>query len=286
MELTRRNFLQAAAGTAAMVLAAGSARAQEKKGKGKRIKQSLAWWCFGRRGLKPEQLVREAASIGYASIEMPPRDQWDRIRDAGLAIAVIVGHRSLTDGLNRRENHSRIEDELSKNIELAVQYEIPGLVCFSGNRRGLPDDEGADITAEGFKRVAKKAEEKGVTLCMELLNSKVNHPDYQCDHTAWGVSVCKKVNSPAVKLLYDIYHMQIMEGDLIRTIRDNIKYISHFHTAGNPGRRDLDEQQEIYYPAVMRAIADAGYQGYVGHEFTPKGDVIEAMRKTFALCDV
>jgi hydroxypyruvate isomerase len=203
-----------------------------------------------------------------------------------MRVAITGGHRSLTDGLNKRSNHGRIEQELLEKMDVAAENDIPSLICFSGNREGLSDEEGIEIVAEGLSRVAKAAEEKGVTLCMELLNSKVNHPDYQCDHTDWGVEVCKRVNSPRVKLLYDIYHMQIMEGDLIRTITDNIQYIGHFHTAGNPGRRDMDEEQEIYYPAVMRAIADSGYDMYVGHEFVPKGDPIEAMRTAFKLCDV
>ena len=250
-----------------------------------RIKQSIAWWCFARR-VEPMELIKKAAQIGYASIEMLPREYWDAVLDHGMKIAIIGGHGTLTDGLNRRENHNRIEEELSRNIELAAEYGIPSLICFSGNRRGLPDDEGIQITAEGLRRVAKMAEEKGVQLCLELLNSKVNHPDYQCDHTWWGVEVCKAVNSPAVKLLYDIYHMQIMEGDLIRTIKENIDYIGHFHTAGNPGRHDLDDEQEINYRAVMKAIAETNYTGFVGHEFTPKGDPIEALERTFSLCDV
>ena len=250
-----------------------------------RIKQSIAWWCFARR-VEPMELIKKAAQIGYASIEMLPREYWDAVLDHGMKIAIIGGHGTLTDGLNRRENHDRIEEELSRNIELAAEYGIPSLICFSGNRRGLPDDEGIQITAEGLRRVTKMAEEKGVQLCLELLNSKVNHPDYQCDHTWWGVEVCKAVNSPAVKLLYDIYHMQIMEGDLIRTIKENIDYIGHFHTAGNPGRHDLDDEQEINYRAVMKAIAETNYTGFVGHEFTPKGDPIEALERTFSLCDV
>jgi hydroxypyruvate isomerase len=251
-----------------------------------RIKQSVCFWGFNRGGVTPEQLIKEAAKIGYASVEMAGRQYWSLIRDNGMRVAITGGHRSLTDGLNKRANHDRIEQELLENMDIAVENDIPGLICFSGNREGLPDDEGIEIVAEGLNRVAKAAEEKGINLCMELLNSKVNHPDYQCDHTAWGVEVCKRVNSPRVKLLYDIYHMQIMEGDLIRTITENIQYIGHFHTAGNPGRRDLDEDQEIYYPAVMRAIADSGYDMYVGHEFTPKGDPVEAMRTAFKLCDV
>lgn len=251
-----------------------------------KIKQSFAWWCFARGGVDPNRLIEAAAEIGYASIEMLPQEHWDKVREKGMKIAIIGGHGTLTDGLNRRENHSRIEEEILKNLELAKKYEIPGLICFSGNRRGLSDEEGAEITAEGLRRVAKAAEEAGVNLCLELLNSKVDHPDYQCDHTAWGVKVCQKVGSPRVKLLYDIYHMQIMEGDLIRTIRNNIQYIGHFHTAGNPGRRDMDETQEIYYPAVMRAIAETGYNLYVGHEFIPKGDPIEALRKAYETCRV
>ncbi len=285
--MSRREMLRAtgkvlAGAAAAAALAPGASECRAQEGKG-RIKQSLCWWCWARK-LKPEKLIAEAKAIGYASIEMAPRQHWDAIREAGLAIAIVGGHGTLTNGLNKRENHARIADELLQNIELAVQYQIPSLI--SGNRHGASDEEGIEVCAEGLARVVKVAEEKGVTLCMELLNSKVNHKGYQCDHTDWGVKLVKRVNSPAFKLLYDIYHMQIMEGDLIRTIRNNIEHIGHFHTAGNPGRHDLDDQQEIYYPAVLRAIADTGYQGYVGHEFTPKGDPIEAMRTTFKLCDV
>src|SRR5262249_13052638 len=162
------------------------------------------------------------------------------VREAGLKIVTMGGHQSLSDGLNKRENHDRIEREINKNLETAVKWEIPALIVFSGNRNGLDDEKGKEITAEGLRRVANAAEDAGVTLVLALLNPKVDHADYQCDHTAWGVDVCKMVNSPRVKLLYDIYHMQIMEGDVIRTLRDNIDYIGHFHTAGNPGRHDLD----------------------------------------------
>jgi hydroxypyruvate isomerase len=283
--MKRRGFLERGI---SMALIGGfglaSSEAVERKPKG-RIKQGFAWWGFAR-DVDPKKLIAEAKAIGYVAVDMPPRDQWDRIRETGLVISSIGGHGSLTDGLNNKANHDRIEQELRRNIETAVQYGIPCLICFSGNRRGISDEEGIENTAEGLRRVAKFAEEKKVTLVLELLNSKVDHPDYQCDHTWWGVEVVKRVNSPAVKLLYDIYHMQIMEGDLIRTIRNNIKYIGHFHTGGNPGRRDLDDQQEIYYPAVMRAIADSGFDGYVCHEFIPKGDPIKALRAAFETCDV
>jgi len=251
-----------------------------------RIKQSVCYWCFIRNGVTPEQVIKESAKIGYASVEMPPQEYWNMVRDNGMVIATLVGHSSLTDGLNKRSNHNRIEQEILENLDIAVKNGVPGLICFSGNRQGLSDEEGLEATAEGLIRVAKAAEEKGVNLLLELLNSKRDHKDYQCDHTPWGVEVCKLVNSPRVRLLYDIYHMQIMEGDLIQTIRDNIQYIGHFHTAGNPGRRDMDEEQEIYYPAVMRTIANSGYDMYVGQEFVPKGDPIEALRTAFKLCDV
>jgi hydroxypyruvate isomerase len=251
-----------------------------------RIKQSVCSWCFCRDGVTLDQIIEEAAKIGYASVEMPGTEYWSMIKDKGMCIATIIGHGSLGNGLNKRSNHDRIEQELLKNIDIAAENDIPTLICFSGNREGLPDDEGIEIVAEGFSRVAKVAEEKGVNLSLELLNSKVNHKDYQCDRTPWGVEVCKRVNSPRVGLLYDIYHMQIMEGDLIRTIKDNVQHINHFHTAGNPGRHDLDEEQEIYYPAVMRAIADTDYDLYVGQEFVPKGDPLKALRTAFEICDV
>jgi hydroxypyruvate isomerase len=288
--LSRRKFIKCGLGTVigattvTMLQNIENANAEVKKMG--RIKQSVCWWCFVRGDLKPEKLIKEAAAIGFASIEMGPQQYWDMIREHGMRIAIFGGHRSLTDGLNRKENHSRIEEELLKNIELAAKYEIPSLIVFSGNRRGISDEEGIDNTVEGLLRVVKAAEEKGVTLCLELLNSKYDHKDYQCDRTWWGVEVCKRVNSPRVKLLYDIYHMQIMEGDLINTIRQNIKFIGHFHTAGVPGRRDIDEEQEINYRAVMRAIAETGYDGYVGHEFVPKGDPIEALKKAFEICNV
>jgi hydroxypyruvate isomerase len=251
-----------------------------------RIKQSACWGCFCREGVTPEQFVKAAAEIGYRSIEMGPQEHWGLIKEHGLDVAIFVGHKSLPDGLNDPKNHDRIEDELDANLDLAVEYGVPTLLCLSGNRRGMSDEEGLANSAACLNRVVKVAEQKGVTLAVELLNSKVNHPDYMCDRTAWGVALCDMVNSPRVKLVYDIYHMQIMEGDLIRTITDHIAYLAHFHTAGNPGRRDMDDEQEIYYPAVMRAIADAGYTGYVGHEFLPKGELLDALRAAFETCDV
>jgi hydroxypyruvate isomerase len=249
-----------------------------------KLRHSLAWWCFNRPGIDPKRFMQTAKQIGYEAMELLPRDLWDTARETGLVIAAHGGHQSLTEGLNRRENHNHIEDEINAMLDLAVQYQIPNLIVFSGNRRGLGDAEGAANTAEGLRRVAPAAEAKGVTLVLELLNSKVDHHDYQCDHTAWGVQVMKAVASPRVKLLYDIYHMQIMEGDIIRTLRENMGYIGHIHTAGNPGRNDMDDTQELYYPAILRAIAQTDYSGYIGHEFVPKGDPVEAIRATYEMC--
>ena len=251
-----------------------------------KLKQCFSWWCVSRAVSDPAQFFRQIAAIGFRGVELLPRELWGVARDAGLVVVTHAGHESLTDGLNRRENHARIEDEIGKMLEAAVQYQIPCLICFSGNRNGLGDEEGAANTIAGLQRVAKAAEAKGVTLILELLNSKVDHKDYQCDHTAWGVQVVKAVNSPRVKLLYDIYHMQIMEGDIIRTIRDNIAHIGHFHTAGNPGRRDMDDTQELNYRGIAQAIVDTGYDGYLGHEFEPKGDPLAARRAAYELCDV
>ena len=248
------------------------------------IRQSV---CFGNftRDLEPTRLIAAAAEIGFASVEMLPEEHWQTVRDHGMDIAIVVGHESLPNGLNNPANHDRIEAELRESIDKAAQNGIPALICFSGNREGRSEQEGLDNCAEGLRRVAGHAEARGVTLCVELLNSRVDHPDYQCDRTPWGVALCAAVDSPRVKLLYDIYHMQIMEGDLIRTIQQHHAAIAHYHTAGNPGRRDFDDTQEIYYPAVLRAIADSGYQGFVGHEYSPKGDAIESLRAAFATCD-
>ena len=250
------------------------------------IKQSVSWWCFVPEKLSPEALVKTAADIGYEAIELAAPEYWQLIKDHGLTIASFSGHQSIPDGLNRRENGSRIEAELRASIQQAEKWNIPNVIVFSGNRNGLDDSLGAEITAENLRRVSKVAEDAGVNLVIELLNSKVDHPNYQCDRTAWGVKVCQMVDSPRVKLLYDIYHMQIMEGDVIRTIRDNHSYFAHYHTAGNPGRNEIDDTQELNYRPIMQAIVDTGYSGYVGQEFIPKGDSIASLKQAFDICNV
>ena len=255
------------------------------------VKQSICYPLFMPAEMQLTTLVQHAARIGYAAIELwarpPELAEIVALATAnGLAVASMSGHFSLADGLNKRSNHERIAAELVNSIDVAAHYGIPGIICFSGNRQPHQSEiEAIEATADGLRRVALYAEKKGVNLNLELLNSKVDHPGYQCDHTAWGVAVCERVNSSHVKLLYDIYHMQIMEGDVIRTLRENIKWIGHFHTAGNPGRNDLDDTQEMNYAGICRAIAATGYDLYVGHEFRPLGDPIASLEKTFAICN-
>jgi len=257
-----------------------------------RIKQSICYPIFKRDDLSMDELFAAWAEIGGAAVELWGWEEQtlgetvQAARKHGLAVASMSGHASLPHGLNNRSDHARIEAELRTSIDRAAEVGIPGLICFSGNRLPHRDEvEAIDACADGLRRVAPYAEDKGVNLNIELLNSKVNHPGYQCDHTAWGVAVCEKVHSPRVKVLFDIYHMQIMEGDVIRNLTENIGWIGHFHTAGVPGRHDLDDEQELNYRGICKAIAAAGYEDYVGHEFTPKGDPIEALRQAFEVCD-
>ncbi len=245
------------------------------------LRQSLSWWCFANRGIEPEALLAGAARIGYQGVDLIEEELWPQVRHHGLAITAIAGHGTLGDGLNRSENADRIEREIRDNIAKAHQWKIPILICFSGNRHGADDEADLDQCAKTLACVAPEAAEARVVLAMELLNSKVDHKNYQCDHSAWGVELCRRVNSPAVKLLYDIYHMQIMEGDIIRTIQANHDYFAHYHTAGNPGRGQPDRTQEIFYPAIYRAIAKTGYNGFVSHEFIPSIDPLDALKKAF-----
>jgi len=248
------------------------------------IRQSFSWWCVANRGLEPEALLNGAAKIGYAAVELIDESLWPLARKAGLEIASEGGHRTIEDGLNREENFPRIEKEVRANLAKAREWKIPVLICFSGNRRGLSDEVGLEQCAKSLSRLAPMAEDAGVVLAVELLNSKVDHPDYQCDRSAWGIELCRRVGSPAVKLLYDIYHMQIMEGDLVRTIQEGHEFFAHYHTAGNPGRGQPDETQEINYPAVYRAIAKTGYSGFIAQEFIPKGDPLAALERAYRDC--
>ena len=248
------------------------------------MRQSFTWWSFSNRGVEPLALLKAAADIGYDGVEMLPPDWWTAARDIGLSLATLIGHGPIHEGLNQRQHHARIAAAVNESLDRAVAQRVPTIILFAGNRQpGVSDDEAAEITADGLRQLAPRAESAGVDLVLELLNSKVNHKGYQADRTEWGVKVCKLVGSPRVKLLYDIYHMQIMEGDLIQTIADDHGYFGHYHTAGCPGRGDLDDEQEIYYPAILRAIARTGYAGYVGHEFLPKSDPVAGLKHAFEL---
>jgi hydroxypyruvate isomerase len=228
-----------------------------------------------------------AKNIGYQGVELLSNELVPVAVGEGLVVASHQGHQSLEVGLNDPTQHDRIEREINANLELAVRYKIPNLITLTGNRRpGVSEQQGIEDTAKCLARVAKAAEDAGVNLVLELLNSKVDHPGYQCDKTPWGVAVVERVGSPRVKLLYDIYHMQIMEGDIIRTIQANHQHFLHYHTAGNPGRKDLDENQELFYPPIMKAIAATGYDGYVGQEFVPKGEPVAALKAAYDTCNV
>ncbi len=231
--------------------------------------------------------MKNASEIGLQGIDLLKPDEYELPRRFGLVCAMAyAGGGEIGKGLNRVENHAAIEQAFRTNIPLASKAGVPNVITFSGNRAGLSDEEGARNTISGLNRVKKIAEDHGVTICLELLNSKRDHHDYMCDHTAWGVRVVEEVNSPNVKLLYDIYHMQIMEGDLIATIRQNLQWIAHFHTGGVPGRHELNGSQEVQWDGVMRAIADSGFKGYVAHEFIPTGDPMTSLKDAVDLCDV
>ncbi len=288
METGRRGVLGAAVALAAAGLAVarrGEAAAEAPAVRG-RLKQSVSRWCFGKMTL--DELCGHAARIGYKGIDLlEPRD-WPVVRKHGLVcpLGSLGGPVTIEKGLNRVENHGPILDALAKGIDLAAEAQVPNLVCFSGNRAGMSDAEGLENCARALRQVAPHAEAKGVTLCVELLNSKVDHKDYMCDHTAWGAALVKKVGSPRVKLLYDAYHMQIMEGDVIRTIRENAAAIAHFHTGGVPGRNEIDSRQELHYPAICRAIVDTGYTGYLAQEFVPTDEPLKSLEAAFRICDV
>jgi len=234
-----------------------------------------------------DRLAEAVADIGLRGIDLLPPEQYEIPRRFGLICTMgYAGGGEIGKALNRVENHAAIEQAFRTNIPRAAKAGVPNVITFSGNRAGMSDQEGARNTVIGLNRVKKIAEDHGVTICLELLNSRRDHPDYMCDHTSWGVRVMQEINSPNVKLLYDIYHMQIMEGDLIETIGQNIQWIGHFHTGGVPGRHELDGTQEVQWAAVMRAIADAGFKGYVAHEFVPAADPLNSLRQAADLCDV
>jgi hydroxypyruvate isomerase len=250
-----------------------------------RLKQSVSRWPYQKIPL-PE-FCRAVKDMGLTAIDLLEEPDWAVASQHGLICSMgYAGGGSIPDGLNVKANHDAIERNFARLIPRAAAARVPNVITFFGNKRGMADSEAIANCVEGLNRVKKIGEDHGVTICVELLNSKVNHKDYQGDRTSFGVEVAKAVDSPRVKLLYDIYHMQIMEGDVIRTIRDNIRYIAHFHTGGVPDRHELDDAQEINWRAVSRAIVDLGFQGFLAHEFVPTRDPLTSLREAVALCDV
>lgn len=251
-----------------------------------RLKQSVSRWCYDK--IPMPEFCKAVAGMGLTAIDLLDEPDWAVVRDYGLICSMgNAGGGSIRDGLNVKANHDAIVRNFEKTIPKAKAMGVPNVITFFGNRKGTSDAEATANCVEGLNRVKGIAEASGVTICVELLNSKVDHKDYQCDHTAWGVEVMKKVDSPRVKLLFDIYHMQIMEGDIVRTIRNNFAYLGHFHTGGVPGRHEIDETQELNWRFVAQAIADLNYQGFIAHEFVPAAkDPIASLRQAYETCKV
>jgi len=250
------------------------------------INHSVCQWCYN--SIPLEDLVKAAKTIGLGSVELLGPDQWQVTAKHGLTCA--MGY-ATTIGLNKGFNDPTLHEQLLKdyttNIPKAADAGLKRVICFSGNRNGISDDVGLENCARGLEPVLKVAAKHNITVCMELLNSKVNHKDYQCDKTPWGAKLCEKLGSENFKLLYDIYHMQIMEGDVIATIREYKQYIGHYHTGGVPGRHEIDETQELYYPAIMRAIVESGFKGFVAQEFIPASkEPLKSLETAVKLCDV
>ncbi len=285
--MNRRKALKSAVAAGAAVLGRPALAAPDAAGGG-RLKQGVCLWCY-EKWFTLDQLCQEAVRIGLKGIDLVTPEQYATVQKYGLVPSMTAASppNTIPIGLNRLENHDKVLEKLRSDITLASAAKVTDVITFSGNRGGMPDNEGLKNCAIGLNKIKGFAEEKGVTIHLELLNSKVNHKDYMADHSAWGIELMKQVDSPKVKLLYDIYHMQIMEGDLIRTIRDNIQFFGHFHTGGNPGRHELDETQEVQWRAVATAIADTGFQGFFSHEFIPvKTPPIHGLEQAYQLCKV
>ena len=249
-----------------------------------RIRQSVCRWCY--QSIPLDTLCRDVAAMGFKSVELLSENEWATLKAHGLTCAVSNGPTTIPVGFNRLDQHDRLVAESERLLPLIAAAGIPQMIVFSGNRAGMSDAEGLANCAVGLKRIMPTAEKLGVTVIMELLNSKVDHKDYMCDHTVWGVELVKRVGSARFKLLYDVYHMQIMEGDVIRTIRDNFAYINHYHTGGVPGRHEIDDAQELHYPTIMKAIAELGFTGFVAQEFIPVREPMVSLKEAYALCNV
>jgi len=290
MKLTRKQAIQSmAAGALSSLTLPAFTKSLETmempvvKGK---INHSVCQWCYS--SIPLEELVRAAKSFGISSVELLTAEQWPVALKHGLTCAMgYATSIGLSQGFNDPSLHERLQKEYVATIPKAADAGLKNLICFSGNRNGLTDAQGLENCAKGLDPIMKVAAKYNITVVMELLNSKVDHKDYQCDHTAWGVQLCEKLGSPNFKLLYDIYHMQIMEGDVIATIRKSKDYIAHYHTGGVPGRHEIDETQELNYPAIMRAISETGFKGHVAQEFIPaKAEPLVSLKKSIEICDI
>jgi hydroxypyruvate isomerase len=282
---TRRELLAAGAAAAAWPLLARAAGAPDRAVTRGKLKQSVSRWCY--KQIPDREFYKAVADLGLPAVDLLGQDQWPIVKEFGLVCSMgYGGGGTIPDALNVVANHDAIVKGLTEALPNAVKHGVPNLITFFGNRRGMADAEAIKNCIAGLNRIKGAAEDHGVTICVELLNSKVNHPDYQGDRTAFGLEVVKAVGSPRVKLLYDIYHMQIMEGDVIRTIRDNKDWIAHYHTGGVPGRNEIDDTQELNWRTVCKAILETGFTGYVAHEFVPKRDPLTSLREAVVLCDV
>jgi hydroxypyruvate isomerase len=299
--ISRRSALQKVGGGAMAAAAAGISQSFQAAEEAPRprlkgnIRHSVSAWCYGslfNAGKdKPakmtfEDFCRECYNMGLESVELLSPSEWPVVKKVGLTCAMCNSPDTIGYGWNRVEHHDELLPKFEKTIPQVAELGFPNLITFSGNRKGMSNEEGLENCVKGLKRLVPIAEKHKVTVILELLNSKVDHKDYMADHTAWGVEVCKQVGSERLKLLYDIYHMQIMEGDMIRTIKQNHPYIGHYHTGGVPGRNEIDASQEIQYPAVMRAIVATGYKGFVGQEFVPKREALASLKQAIEICDV
>jgi hydroxypyruvate isomerase len=289
-ELSRRQALVGtlAAAAGASLITRGSMAADEASPGGPaitkgRINQTVCQWCYAK--LSVEELAANSARIGLKGMDLVTPDEFPTLKKYGLIGTMTKSH-AIEKGLNHKENWEFCLDKIRKAIEATADAGFPNVICFSGNRKGMDDQEGMKNCADALKQIVGFAEEKKVTICMELLNSKVNHKDYMCDHSDWGVKLVKAVGSERFKLLYDIYHMQIMEGDVIATIKREHPYFAHYHTGGVPGRHEIDDTQELYYPAIMNAIAATGYKGWVGQEFIPAREPMASLAQAARICDV
>ena len=284
--ITRRDAILSTVAAAGIAAIAPPIRPSAHRPSG-RLKQSASRWCY--RSIPLPDLCKAGKAMGLAGIDLLASDDWPIVRQQGLVCS--MGYAALRDdfiprGFNDPANHDLLVGELERALPLAAQHGVPNLIAMFGNRQGRTDEQATQACVTGLRRIAPAAERHGVTICVELLNSKVDHKDYQGDRTAFGANIIEAVGSPRVKLLYDIYHMQIMEGDVIRTIRQHASHIGHFHTGGVPGRHELDDTQELNYRAVAGAIADTGFAGYVAHEFVPTREPLRSLKEAVEVCSV